>query len=192
MLDEPAEIIRKDLGEGEKLLWSGRPQQGLMLRSVDWLLIPFSLMWGGFAIFWEFSVLTMGAEPFFAVWGVPFVVIGLYLIIGRFFVDAWQRSKTLYAVTSERIIIRSAAFGQRVKSLSLFSLPDISLIERGDGGGTIAFGPTSFMLSMQNPGAGWPSWGNVVPSFELDSNARQVFDCVRNAQRAQRMSGATT
>jgi hypothetical protein len=177
------ELVRSQLARGEELLWAGQPRAGFMLRAVDAFLIPFSLLWCGFAIFWEVGVIVSGAPWFFALWGVPFVVIGLYFVFGRFWVDAWQRAGTFYAVTSERIVIVSGRFARRVKSLSIDTLSDVSLTERGNGSGTITFGSVPPFYWWH--GAGWPGFGyNVVPNFELASEARQVYEIIRGAQRA--------
>jgi len=103
-IDPEASIrIQSELVSGESLLWSGRPNPGVIFHSDDWYMIPFSLLWGGFAIFWESMALgfwghnAKGTPPvFMALWGVPFVVIGQYLIWGRFVYDGWLKRRTYY------------------------------------------------------------------------------------------------
>lgn len=70
-------------------------------------MIPFGLMWCGFAIFWEYTAVTDRAPLFFILWGVPFVAAGLHFVFGRFFVEARQRESTSYGVTGQRVIIVS-------------------------------------------------------------------------------------
>jgi hypothetical protein len=81
------------LEPGERVLWSGRPAPGLTFRPADGFLIPFSLLWCGFAIFWEASVLRIpGAPFFFPLFGAVFVAAGLYFVFGRFLFRDAQRS----------------------------------------------------------------------------------------------------
>ena len=173
--------ITREIRSGERLLWSGHPRQGLILRPVDAILIPFSLMWGGFAIFWEVTVIRNGAPFFFALFGIPFVLAGLYLIVGRFFADARQRQRTIYAVTNERVII---IVKDTVKSLNLKTIPEISLMESRDGNGTIFLGPTWRFGSFS--AAGWPGKGRqeLPPMLEGIPSARVVYETIQRAQKS--------
>jgi hypothetical protein len=182
-------VLTQNLDPGERLLWSGQPRGGIRLRGQDAFLIPFSLLWGGFAVFWEYMALTHASKApgpigvVFPLFGLPFVVIGLYMVFGRFFADARRRARTFYGVTSERIIIVSGLFFQQTKSLHLRTLTDVSLTQRSDGSGTITFGPTLLMNNFF-PAGSWPGTGRYAPpSFDLIERAKEVYDIVRSAQR---------
>src|SRR5215831_14428924 len=185
MLPDPTTNISQELDAGEKLLWAGRPRQGIFFRPSDALLIPFSLIWGGFAIFWEATALYATSRPhsdapdfirfIFPLWGLPFVAIGLYLIFGRFFVDRAQRAKTAYGITDRRVIIRSGIFSRTTKSLNLRTLSDVTLAERSDGSGTITLGPTSGYSSWFS-GTSWPAMNRqCAPCFDSLRDAKTVY-----------------
>lgn len=134
------ERIESYLASDERLIWQGEPQKGVILKPSDAYMIPFSLMWCGFAIFWEWSVVKDGAPFFFRLWGVPFVAVGLYFVFGRFVYDAFLREKTQYAVTNQRVLIVSGLFRPEIKSLDLRNLGEMSLNLSSNDRGTIAFG----------------------------------------------------
>jgi len=169
------------LSGSERLLWSGAARPGVMFRAADVFLIPFSLMWGGFAIFWEGLALKSDGPMFMKLWGIPFVLLGLYLIVGRFFHDAWKRGRTTYAVTSERIVIRC---GGSEKSLPLRTLAEVTLKTRGDGGGSISFGAAPFR-AWSSAGLSWPGMPQV-PTFENIADAQTVHELIRRAQSEAR------
>lgn len=179
---EAEQEIAREMEPNERLVWSGVPRRGIALRRGDVFLIPFSIMWGGFAIFWEAGVLGSGAPLFFALWGIPFVLVGLYLIFGRFLVDAKTRAKTAYGLTDRRIIIVSGLFSRSVKSLQLRTVSDITLDEKSDGTGTITFGPSHPMARWVG-GAAWPGASSYFgPAFDMISRARDVYKRIRDAQ----------
>ena len=157
-----------------------------MLRGADVFMVPFSVLWGGFAIFWEWSVINSDAPAFFVLWGIPFVLVGVYLIVGRFFVEARQRAKTHYAVTNERLLIIAGLFRRTVKSLSLRTLTDVSLTEATNGEGTITFGAASPFSSMFGGLSGWPGMDAYMgPRFEAVPKAKAVYEIIRAAQKGE-------
>jgi len=184
MIENIADKFSDELNPGERIIWSGQPQQGFILRPADIFMIPFSLLWGGFAFFWEFMVVSEGAPLFAMFWGIPFVLVGLYMIVGRFFFDRAQRSKTYYALTNERAIIISGVFNQNTKMLDLKKLPEINISTKGNGKGTITFG-ASHPMAWMYAGNSFPNMGRyqIAPSFEMIEDARTVYQHIKRLQR---------
>ncbi len=142
------------------------------------MLIPFSLMWGGFAVFWEANVLRIDAPSFFALWGVPFVLIGLYLIAGRFVLDAWVRRGMSYAVTNRRVLIQRSGLFAKFTAISLERLPNATLVEGKDGRGTIRFGEQGPVRGRSGT-ASWTPSLDPTPQFLAIADVRRVFDQVQ-------------
>jgi hypothetical protein len=184
--------VQSELRGGEKLLWAGQPLQGIRFRRADALLIPFTLLWAGFAVYWEWSVLQQDAPGFFALWGIPFVLVGIYIVIGRFFVDAWQRARTYYAVTTERALLVSGLRTREVRSFPLRMLNDVSLREAADGSGVITLGSGSGRPGMAwFAGSGWPGMSRYMPpAFELGGDVRRIYELIRSSQRDASRVGA--
>ena len=99
----------------ESLLWLGKPKTGIVFRTSDIFLVPFSLIWCGFVVFWCASVADI--SPLMSLFGVPFVLVGLFMVFGRFILDARQRANTVYGITEHRIIIKSGIFSKSIKSI---------------------------------------------------------------------------
>lgn len=176
------QIIHQELEPKEKLLWSGRPKQGVIFHGSDAYMIPFSILWGGFAIFWEVMAAVNGAPLFFLLFGGVFVVVGLYFIFGRFWWDSARRKKTYYGITNERVIILTGLLQKQVKSLNLRTLSNLSVSEKSNGQGTISLGPTSFLESLYGNLA-WPGVPRGAPKLEAIDEAKQVYNLLREAQR---------
>lgn len=177
--------LRPNLSANEKLVWSGKPKTGIILRKSDAFLIPFTICWAGFAIFWESSVMTtMHAPFFFKLAGIPFVCVGLYITIGRFFLDARKRANTLYGITNDRIIIKSGIFNQEIKSLNIRAISDITFTQKADNSGTITLGPSDLISGMIQ-GFDWPGV-KQQNSLELIEEVKSVYDKIIAIQREQR------
>lgn len=165
--------------KGERIVWWGQPAQGLLFTSNDWFMVPFSLMFLGFSVFWESMVMTATNSPtFMRLWGVPFILVGLYLFVGRFVVDAWARRGITYAVTDKRVLIQRTAPFAKFTAMGFDQLPSVNLIGRGSGRGTIRFGQDQPAWSNRGY-AGWSPAFDPTPQFIAIEDARRVFEHIQ-------------
>lgn len=183
------EAVRPELTPGEAIVWTGKPEIGVIFHREDALLIPFSLLWGGFAIFWEMAVSgrqlwgfpshTSNPSSFGMIWGAAFVLIGQYLIWGRFIYAAWQKRSTLYAVTNLRVIAMQTGWPRRIASAYIESLPALIKEIRARGIGTLRFTPAGSLLSRR---AGWTAWSGSdasgFPSFADVADVDALYQIV--------------
>ncbi len=83
---------------GEVVLWegTGKPPKGVNMAQMI-----FPIFWTGFSIFW--TVMASMAGGFFGLFGVPFILIGIFL----FKQMKGDTSEKIYAITNKRLIIVS-------------------------------------------------------------------------------------
>ena len=190
--------VQPELTSGESILWAGQPNTRVIFHREDLFLVPFSLLWGGFAIFWEAGVSGFwgsGQRPngpwfFGMLWGIPFVLIGQYLIWGRFFYAAWKKRRTHYALTNRRVIVVQNGWKRQMASTYIDTLP--TLIKEGgsNGVGTLRFAQAEPMWSGRR---GWGAWDGMnvgsAPVFvdveDVDSVYRLVSDLREKARTAK-------
>ena len=165
------------------MLWAGQPDVRTYALQGAWYLIPFSIMWGGFAIFWEVSVLLRGGPLLFALWGLPFVAMGLYLIFGRLLVARREAHRTVYVVTDQRVWLLTGPFRQNLTEIAIGELPVVQLEVRPSGVGRITFGSGG---SFFRPPPGWPMGGmsGRPTAFESIPDASRVYRVIQDAKAA--------
>lgn len=175
-IDPRAEIIDQIQGD-ERLLWADKPATGIKFRSTDIFITLFSIFWLGFSVFWVYMALD--ASIFFALFGTPFILVGLYLLFGRYFFDALSRKNTVYGLTNKRIIKKSGLFKVHYKSVFLDTLPSLSYTEKPDGSGDINFGHTlgSFKNSKDINKSDFP-----LVRIEFIQNVRSVHNKIADAK----------
>jgi len=182
--------LRSHLDSGEKLLWAGRPAQGMVVTTPrDWSVIAFGVVWLGFAVHnvWP----TKAPDPLkspvpfalFVATGLLSIGIGIYLLVGRFFADRLYRSRLIYGVTDRRAIIIRGLRRRSVQSIYLSSLSALTLDERRDGSGTIYFGDQPSYL---RGASGIGSLQGFGTQFFRIADVKQVYTIVHEAMQRQK------
>lgn len=69
-----------------------------------------------------------GVESLFPLFGLPFVLIGLWLVFGHWFFDAYKRKNARYALSSKRAFIARTMLGRRMESYPIDHTSQIRLI----------------------------------------------------------------
>ena len=141
-------VFQEELLSDEKIIWTGKPEESKLFSKFDIFLVPFSLLWGGFAIFWELTSITMGAPFFFSLFGLPFVLMGLYFIFGRFIYKRYKKRNIYYAVTNQRVLVVTKLRNKNIQASFIKNIPTINKYKNSLGLGSIRFGNSHFFTSM--------------------------------------------
>lgn len=157
----------------EELLWLGKPSSWAIFSAQDIIMIPFSLLWGGFAISLTSNAAGMGASPPFLLWGMMFVVIGQYLIWGRFVHKYWVRRNTTYAITDKRVFVLKQAFGENLITYQINQLDTVILKRRA-----VLFENPSMKFGKRNRKASWS--GDAQAGLYGLSDAEHVFGILQS------------
>lgn len=183
------------ISPGEKVLWSGQPPRKLIVfHKADLFMIPFALFWTGFSIVWELGALAAVTGPgdgfdllalCFPLFGVPFVLIGLYMLFGRLVGDFLVRRRTWYALTDRRVLVLTALRDRNVASMPLQKISRVDVVIQRDGRGTLTFRGDSgqdgdsrrarYAVNSVMADSGEPLFGRI-------ENPKRVYDMVLEAQ----------
>lgn len=174
-----ADRLRPYLLAGESLQWAGRPKQGIVFRTVDFFLVPFSMIWCGGVMFGFFNAVSSGKVAPMVVTGFM-SLIGLYMLVGRFIVDQRLREQTWFGLTQERAIVLTTWFQPSVRSVVVNSVGEISLSENMNGTQSITFGSDGArsMRGLHMPGTG----STLAPCFEMISDGKEVYTLIQKMQ----------
>ena len=167
------------LSEGEQILWRGKPGKGHLFSLEELYMIPFSLLWCGFAFYWEYGEIKDGTF-FFALSGLPFVLAGLYMVVGRFFFTAWRRKHACYVITNLKVIRK------RHKKVDIWSgdqMATIAVDAYRDGNGTIRIEKHSPVGRRRNMGIGMDILDFSVFTLENIPEVRHVQNLLYNINK---------
>ncbi|MBV9463725.1 MAG: hypothetical protein JO317_05800 [Verrucomicrobiae bacterium] len=169
----------------EKLLWAGAPKRGMIWSTSDWYLYPLHFAFFVVVLLGEILALQIPASTgwiaiFVPVLGLPVAVLGFYVAVGRFFLDARRRRFTTYGLTNSRVLILVGRDHPSLSSQSLSNLPGLSVQENADGSGTIYFVTPalgSLLAFLPRRLVGSPAY-----SLEAVPDARAVYLVIQRAQ----------
>jgi hypothetical protein len=149
MKDSPeTHAIEIKLLPNETIHWYGKPNPWVIFAFGDSFLIPFSLLCGAFAFYWEYTTFNLESQilsggPFtylYPITGIPVVLVALYLIIGRFFYKFWKKTKTTYAVSNKRLMVITQTGTRKERFQFLNHIQTIKKYVGKNGSGSLAFG----------------------------------------------------
>ncbi|HTB93818.1 MAG TPA: hypothetical protein VK728_13375 [Candidatus Sulfotelmatobacter sp.] len=187
--------LQPELFNGERIYWAAMPNPRIIFHSDDWSAIPFSLIWTGFFVFWEGQALGFWRDnprphapsTFEILWGIPFLLIGQYMVWGRFFGDAWLKRRTYYAVTNRRVLILQEGWKRKFQFSFLESIPEIS--REGDDTGTLWLGTKLPLLGGRRSAKRNMSrfyMGDGVPTLADIENVDSVYHLILDLREQAR------
>ena len=132
------DIAQRELRSSEKLIWADQP--GPMARARTKIKVClFGIPFTGFAIFWMSGAVGAGAPPLFAMFGIPFIAVGLGLILSPLWSYIEAQRWMVYAITDQRCLILRLFPVHKAESFGPGEITRLERTEKSDGSGNIIF-----------------------------------------------------
>ncbi len=183
---EAQQTAQAQLEAGERLLWYGRPDPKRQLLG-SLVVLLFGIPWTAFALFWTAAAsglvwgeMGFGWHSLFALWGVPFVLVGFGMLGSPYWLYR-KAQRTVYAITNRRALIIS---GTRTREIQSYTARDIGIIERSEranGKGDVMFATAASNKNPQRVGfTGIPDARRVerllLDTFKSDEEDKPAED----------------
>ena len=127
-------------------------------------------------------------------WGIPFIVIGQWMLWIRFLYNDYKKTTLIYAVTNRRVIVANNRTGTNTISAFLDQIPTIDKRIRPDGIGTLRFGPDVSRQKRSNWSFSWGSdnsnYGNqntYNDPYAMEQGTTPVFVDIEDAASVYKM-----
>lgn len=138
------DVILQELDENEEVLWSGQPNPNVYFAKGDLFLVPFTLLWCGFAFVGTYNALVRGTLSLFAIMPVFFCIIGLYITVGRFIVKKIRKMRTGYVITNKRAFEIIVTRNRKTKEIYFSQMPGLNSTVNRKKRGSITFSNANF------------------------------------------------
>jgi len=182
LLDHEArERLGRELEPDERLLWSGRPRPWHLVRAAL-PIAAFAIPWITFSLFWMVGAVDSrapavraGGLAVFPVLGIPLVLLGMLMLFSPLWALS-QARRTLYAVTSRRLLILVSGRSPSLRSFDPRTLAPLQRFDRTDGTGDLLF-PDQTLL---NATRGYSRLQAMHTGFIGITDAHSVHDLIRS------------
>jgi hypothetical protein len=150
-----------------------------------WSHIVFTLL----AFLWMQSFMMLGGGGganigvFFLWFLLIMKALSVTMEVTRSVVDARRRSRTVYGVTTRRLLSVTVGSGGQVRSLALNEAANLLLSERSEMAGTIVVGPDLPMTEAQQRAALTSGAPPGMLHFDLSQDSRLLYRVIRRARR---------
>lgn len=186
------------LEPGEQILWQGHPDSALDFSGFWGPQTMFALFFTGFSLFWMIMAfaITSGMKggvgnvisTVFPLFGVPFLMVGLYMLAGRFWADARRRRASHYTLTNRAAYIGVQRGTKR--SLDRYAIDADTRLTLEDGAlGAVWFASQTHRMPRHAPRMrrsrtriGGATQTTQAIGFERIPDARAVFALIRKVQ----------
>lgn len=175
-------IFQGELLADEKILWAGQPETKFILKGGDVVLSIFGLVWTGFFSLFFLSDFITSGDIFEISISIVFMLVGLYFLFGRFIIGNYEKKRTFYAVTNQRVLIITNMHKKNVQAKLIDQIPVLIKTVHKDDIGTIQFDNLQYSMNGESVEYIYP------PTFQDIKNVNTIYKLINDLKRPREIA----